>query len=107
MAPRFDIYKNTDMTLPVEYAAIKSALQHLSLYVSAYTKNSRFRVNCVSPGGILDGQNESFLNKYNFSSRTKGMLDPEDIIGTVAFLCSDSSRYICGQNIVVDDGFSI
>ena len=107
IAPKFSIYEGTAMTTPVEYAAIKSAIQHLSLYVSAYTKGSKFRVNCISPGGILDNQDNSFLEKYNSLSRTKGMLDPCDITGTVAFLCSDLSKYICGQNIVVDDGFSL
>jgi NAD(P)-dependent dehydrogenase (short-subunit alcohol dehydrogenase family) len=34
------------------------------------------------------------------------MLDPADIAGTLPFLLSDQSRYINGQNIVVDDGWS-
>lgn len=107
MAPRFDVYAGTSMTMPVEYAAIKSALQHLETYVSAYTKGSKFRVNSVSPGGILAGQDHAFLDRYNSYCREKGMLDPKDITGTVLFLLSDASEYICGQNLIVDDGFSI
>tara|TARA_B100001057_G_scaffold218174_1_gene218312 strand:+ start:3099 stop:3875 length:777 start_codon:yes stop_codon:yes gene_type:complete len=107
IAPKFDIYKKTNMTLPVEYAAIKAAIIHLSSYVSALTKGSEFRVNCISPGGILDGQEEEFLKNYKAHSRKKGMLNPQDLIGTVAFLCSDSSKYICGQNIIIDDGFTL
>lgn len=106
-APRFDIYEKTNMTLPVEYAAIKSAILQLSLYVSAFTKNSKFRVNCISPGGILNNQEKEFVSNYNSFSRTKGMLDPEDLLGAVVFLCSDSSKFICGQNIVIDDGFTL
>lgn len=106
MAPRFEVYAGTKMTMPVEYAAIKSALQHLVSYVTAYTKGSMFRVNCVSPGGIVAGQDQAFLDRYNRYCRAKGMLDAEDIVGAVLFLLSDSSRYICGQNIVVDDSFS-
>tara|TARA_B100000123_G_C25706926_1_gene418053 strand:- start:172 stop:948 length:777 start_codon:yes stop_codon:yes gene_type:complete len=104
--PNFDLYKETSMTLPVEYVAIKSGIQSLSKYFSSYTKGSRFRVNCVCPGGILDGQDEVFLKKYNSYARTKGMLDSKDINGVTAFLCSDESEFICGQDIVVDDGFS-
>ncbi|RPF75011.1 MAG: SDR family oxidoreductase [Rickettsiales bacterium TMED289] len=107
IAPKFDIYKKTTMTMPIEYAAIKASIIHLSSYVAAYTKGSEFRVNCISPGGILDGQDEEFLENYKAYSRTKGMLNPEDLIGAVAFLCSDSSKFVCGQNIVVDDGFSL
>jgi|TARA_B100001057_G_scaffold490330_2_gene578387 NAD(P)-dependent dehydrogenase (short-subunit alcohol dehydrogenase family) len=107
MPPRFDLYEDTNMTMPVEYAAIKSGIQHLSKYLSKLTKSSSFRTNCVSPGGILDGQDKKFLERYKKYSRKKGMLDPEDIFGTVVFLCSEESRYICGQNIIIDDGFSL
>lgn len=107
MAPRFEVYAGTPMTMPVEYAAIKSALQHLGSYVSAYTKGTKFRVNCVSPGGILAGQDQAFLDRYNSYCRDKGMLEPKDILGAVLFLLSDASEYICSQNFVVDDGFSV
>lgn len=107
MAPRFDIYNGTGMTMPVEYAAIKSAIQHLTTYAAAFSKGTSFRVNCVSPGGILAGQDESFLNKYNSHCRNKGMLDAADVSSTVLFILSDKSSYITGQNIVVDDGFSL
>lgn len=105
MPPRFEVYSGTDMTMPVEYAAIKSALQHVGSYVTAYTKGSKFRVNCVSPGGIFAGQDDAFLRSYNRFCRDKGMLDPEDVVGAIIFLLSDSAKYICGQNIVVDDSF--
>lgn len=105
MPPRFDVYSGTDMTMPVEYAAIKSALQHLGSYFTAYMKGSKFRVNCVSPGGILAGQDMAFLNRYKSYCRDKGMLDANDVVGAVLFLLSDSAKYICGQNIIVDDSF--
>lgn len=107
MAPRFEVYAGTPMTMPVEYAAIKSGLQHIGSYVSAYTKGSKFRVNCVSPGGILAGQDQAFLDRYNSYCRDKGMLEPNDIVGTIVFLLSDASEYVCGQNIIVDDAFRV
>ena len=94
------------MTLPAEYVAIKSAIQSLSQYLSNYTKGSKFRVNCICPGGVLDGQDKLF-KKIQFFCSLKGMLSPEDINGLTAFLCSDDSKYIRGQNIVIDDGFSL
>ncbi|WP_455272853.1 oxidoreductase [Rhizobium herbae] len=106
MAPRFEVYDGTTMTMPVEYAAIKSAVQHLTSYVTKYTSGSLFRANCVSPGGIFAHQDERFVERYRSFSRKKGMLDSEDVTGAVLFLLSDAAQYICGQNIVVDDGFS-
>ena len=106
MAPRFSIYESTSMTMPVEYAAIKSGIIHLTKYVTSFTKKSKFRVNTVSPGGIIDNQDEAFIIQYERYSRLKGMLYPQDISGAVLFLLSDNSEFICGQNIVVDDCFS-
>ncbi|MCE2594063.1 flagellin modification protein A [Motilimonas cestriensis] len=107
IAPKFEIYDNTSMTMPVEYAAIKSAIQHLNKYVVAYVNDSRFRINCVSPGGIFDHQPEAFLAAYKEKTHGAGMLDVEDIVGAVLFLLSEQSRFVTGQNIVVDDGFSL
>lgn len=107
IAPKFSVYEGTGMTMPVEYAAIKSGLLHLNRYVTAEMKGTEFRVNSVSPGGILAGQPESFIERYNSQCSFKGMLDPTDIIGTVSFLLSDDSRYILGQNLVIDDSFSV
>lgn len=107
LPPKFDIYDNTPMTMPVEYAAIKSALIHLSKYVVKYVNDSRFRVNLVSPGGILDSQPDEFLDSYKRKTLGKGMLDVEDVIGSIIFLLSRSASYVNGQNIVVDDGFTL
>lgn len=107
VAPKFDIYNNTSMTTPVEYAAIKSALLHLNKYAAAYVNDSHFRINSVSPGGIFDHQPEVFLEAYKKNTHGEGMLDVEEIIGSILFLLSDQSKFITGQNIVVDDGFSL
>jgi NAD(P)-dependent dehydrogenase (short-subunit alcohol dehydrogenase family) len=105
--PRFDIYEDTSMTMPVEYAAIKSAVVHLTRYFAKYFKLEGIRANCISPGGIISNQPESFLNAYGKYCGNKGMLETRDIIGTLLFLLSDDSRYITGQNLIVDDGFTL
>lgn len=107
VAPEFDIYQDVAFTMPVEYAAIKSALIHLSKYVCKYVGHSDFRVNVISPGGILDQQPAEFTEKYREKCMGTGMLPPESMAGTVLFLLSDDARYINGQNIIVDDGFTL
>jgi NAD(P)-dependent dehydrogenase (short-subunit alcohol dehydrogenase family) len=109
MVPRFDVYAGTAMTMPVEYSAIKAGIEHMTRYVNAYMKGrgTAFRANCVSPGGIRDGQDERFLNSYRAHCMSKGMLESADVIGTILFLLSDQSRYLAGQTLVVDDGFSL
>ena len=107
MAPRFEVYEGTSMTMPVEYAAIKSAIVHLTRYFAQYFKGTGIRVNCLSPGGILANQPGEFLAAYNRHCASKGMLTAEDVVGALLFLLSDESRYMTGQNLFVDDGFSI
>ncbi len=107
IAPKFEVYDDSSMTMPVEYAAIKSAIIHLTKYIAKYVKDHKIRLNCLSPGGILDGQPKSFLSKYNAQCVNKGMLGVEDLLPTLIFLLSDGSTTITGQNIVVDDGFCL
>jgi NAD(P)-dependent dehydrogenase (short-subunit alcohol dehydrogenase family) len=107
LAPRFEIYAGTAMTMPVEYAAIKSAVIQLTRYFAQYFKADGIRCNAISPGGILDRQPDAFLKRYNSHCGKKGMLDAQDIAGVLLFLLSDASRYMTGQDLIVDDGFCL
>lgn len=107
IAPRFEIYEGTSMTMPVEYAVIKSGLLHLTKYMAKQFKRKNIRVNAISPGGIFDNQPKEFIDKYNNFCMGKGMLDRQDVIGALIFLLSDSSKHINGQNIIIDDGFTL
>ncbi len=107
MAPKFEVYDQTSMTMPVEYAAIKSAIIHLTKYMAKYFKGRNIRVNSLSPGGVLDKQPMLFVEAYRNQCLNKGMLDRADLRGTLVYLLSDMSQYVNGQNIVVDDGFSL
>jgi len=107
IAPRFELYEGTSMSMPVEYAAIKAGVVHLTRYFAQYCKGEGIRCNAIAPGGIRDGQPESFQARYDARSGTKGMLDPEVVSGALVFLLSNASRHVTGQTLVVDDGFSL
>lgn len=107
IAPRFEIYQETGMTMVVEYAAIKSAVIHLTRYLAKYFKGENIRVNCISPGGIEDNQPETFLANYNSYGMSKGMLGAEDLTGALVFLLSEASTFVNGQNLIVDDGWTL
>ena len=57
-------------------------------------------------GGILDNQNELFLERYKSACNSKGMLNAKDITGTLIYLLSSESQYVNGQNFIIDDGWS-
>lgn len=107
LAPRFEVYAGTAMTMPVEYAAIKSGIIQLTRYFAQYFKADGIRVNCLSPGGIFDQQPEPFLERYRSHCGSKGMLDPDDLDGTLLYLLSDASRHVTGQDFIVDDGYTL
>ncbi len=107
-APRFDIYEGTGMTNAVEYAAIKGAIINLTRYLASYLGRYNIRVNCISPGGFYDHQPETFVKKYSQKVLLgKRMANVDDLTGALLFLLSDASKYITGQNIVVDGGWSL
>ena len=107
IAPRFEIYSDTKMTMPVDYAVNKSAIIHFTCYLAKYLKDKNIRVNTISPGGVYNNQPECFVKKYSKLAINKGMLDKEDIAGSLIYLISDLSKYVNGQNIIVDDGWTL
>tara|TARA_B100000780_G_C20977565_1_gene390490 strand:- start:77 stop:847 length:771 start_codon:yes stop_codon:yes gene_type:complete len=107
IAPKFEIYKSTELTSPVEYSAIKSGIIHLNKYFSKYLKGKNIRVNCISPGGIINNHSDIFKKNYSMHTLNKGMLDSSDLTGTLIYLLSDMSKFINGQNIIIDDGFTL
>ena len=106
-APKFEHYHHLKMNSPIEYSAIKSGIISVSKYLSKYYKNKNIRINCISPGGIKDNQPNLFIKRYRKSCNLKGLLDGKDISKIIMFLLSDQSKYISGQNLVIDDGWSL
>lgn len=106
-APKFENYEGTDMDAVVDYSIIKAGINHMTRWMAKYLANTGIRVNAIAPGGILDNQPQSFLEKYRKCCTSKGMLDSKDINGTLLYLLSDMSKYVNGQVIVVDDGWGL
>lgn len=106
-APKFSHYEGTGMTSPIEYSAIKAGVIAITKYLAKLYFGQDLRINCISPGGILDAQPEKFLSQYRSSCNSKGMLDANDLTGLFLFLLSDEAKYISGQNFVIDDGWSL
>lgn len=106
VGPDFTVYGDTGMTMPAAYSAIKGGLINFSRYLASYYGAYNIRVNCVSPGGIFDHQNTVFVENYKAKVPMRRMGLPDDISGPVAFLLSEDSRYITGQNLIVDGGWT-
>jgi len=102
----FSVYENTELTSPAAYSAIKGGLINFSRYLASYFGKYNLRSNCVSPGGVFNNQNKTFVGQYSQKVPLKRMANPNDIAPTVSFLLSSESNYITGQNIAVDGGWT-
>lgn len=106
VGPDFNVYNNTDLTMPAAYSAIKGGVINFTRYLSSYYGKNKIRVNCVSPGGIFNNQPIEFIKNYENKVPMKRMGTPEDISPAVSFLLSDDSSYITGQNLIIDGGWT-
>ena len=106
VGPDFTVYNGTTMTMPAAYSAIKGGIINFTRYLAAYLGPSNIRVNAISPGGIFDNQNSVFVENYCNKVPMRRMGLPEDISPSVIFLLSEEAKYITGQNLAVDGGWT-
>jgi len=105
--PDFSIYAGVDMSNPVNYAFAKGGMINLTRYLASFLAPYNIRVNCLSPGGFeTESMPEPFVEAYRRRTLLGRMAEADDIKGPAVFLASDASRYITGQNIPVDGGWT-
>jgi NAD(P)-dependent dehydrogenase (short-subunit alcohol dehydrogenase family) len=103
--PDYSLYDGTDMGNPAAYAVSKGGLIQLTRWL-ATTLAPDIRVNAISPGGVLRNQPKEFIQRYNARTPLGRMATEEDFKGVIAYLASDLSQYVTGQNLLVDGGWT-
>lgn len=94
------------------YAASKAGLSGLTAELAVQWARHSIRVNAVAPGffrseitdGMYDDERSSAWLRRNTPLPYEGGVD--DIVGAVLWLVSDAGRYVTGQTIVVDGGWT-
>jgi NAD(P)-dependent dehydrogenase (short-subunit alcohol dehydrogenase family) len=82
------------------YGASKAAVVNMTKYFAT------LRVNTLSPGGVLGGQDEQFKSKYGARVPVGRMAQADDLKGPLVFLASRASSYVTGHELRVDGGFT-
>jgi len=109
------------ITRVVGYSAAKAGVVNFTEWLAvemAKKFGEGIRVNAISPGFFLTEQNRSLLSNPDGSFTARGQAaihqtpftrfgKPEELIGTLVFLCSDASAFVTGVNIPVDGGFNV
>lgn len=104
--PDWQLYEGTTMSNPAAYSASKGGLIQLTRWLST-TISPNVRVNAISPGGVFRSQPERFVARYESRTPLGRMATEDDFRGAIAYLASDMSRYVTGQNLRVDGGWGV
>ncbi|PIP52061.1 short-chain dehydrogenase, partial [Candidatus Beckwithbacteria bacterium CG_4_10_14_0_2_um_filter_47_25] len=98
-------YAGKPMGVSAGYAASKGGVIALTKYfASLYAP--KIRVNCVTPGGIFDNQDENFVKKYSAKTMLGRMAKRNEVSGALLYLASDLSSYVTGANLAIDGGLT-
>lgn len=105
VGPDMRLYEGTPMAHPAAYAASKGGLVQLMRYLATVLA-PRIRVNTVSPGGVWREPIPMFQDRYVSRTPLNRMATEEDLKGAIAYLSSNLSAYVTGQNLLVDGGWT-
>jgi NAD(P)-dependent dehydrogenase (short-subunit alcohol dehydrogenase family) len=96
------------------YAASKGAMISAVRSMAIEFAKKRICVNCVSPGTVLTPLMQNFLStlsEKDYQKRIDGFLlglgETEDVANACVYLLSDASRWVTGQNLIVDGGYTV
>ena len=107
------IYKKTDMSENMMYPLIKGGISSFTKQMASYYGKYNITINNLCPGGVLESrkgkkkQNKNFLKNYSNKVPLCRLANSGEIASVAAFLLSNYSDYITGQDIIVDGGWSI
>lgn len=94
------------------YAVTKGALGQLAKVLAAEWGRYGIQVNCIAPGFVITDLNRAMWQDPKMHDWLKGVQanpepgTPGDVAPLAVFLCGAGARYITGQIIAVDGGYS-
>ena len=99
------------------YSGAKAAVSNFTQWLAVHFSKVNIRVNAIAPGFFLTDQNRTLLTNVDGSLTDRGNTiishtpmsrfgTPDDLTGTLLWLCGNGSSFVTGVVIPVDGGFS-
>ena len=95
------------------YSATKGALVSMCRSLAVELATEQIRVNCLAPGWVpteLAAKAESKLEDAQLQAISDmhplGLGRPDDVANAAAFLLADTGRWVTGQTLVIDGGYT-
>ena len=82
-------------------------MEGLTKYYATLLAKKDIRINNIRIGGVQNNQPKNFLKNFLKKTPAKKMAKKEDLAKVVDFLCSENSKYIIGENISFDGGYTL
>lgn len=107
VSPNHRVYPDTGIFQPVAYSVSKQGVIALTKYLATLWADKNIRVNSLSPGGVWNGHEGLFYERYKQLNPSGDMAQKSDMNGGIVFLASDASKHIVGHNLIIDGGYSV
>lgn len=104
--PHHLIYEGMPFKSFSAYSATKAGIHGLTLWLAGYWAKRECTVNTIAPGAVFNGHSDEFQKRISELIMNGRMANPQEIANVMMFLCSENARYMTGQIINVDGGFS-
>ena len=106
VSPNHNMYPGTGISQPVAYSVSKHGVVSLTKYLATLWADKGVRVNCLTPGGIWNGHDGLFLERFKNLNPIGRMSDKSELRGGLVYLASEASSHVVGHNLIIDGGWT-
>lgn len=106
VSPNHRVYPGTGISQPVAYSVSKHGVVSLTKYIATLWADKGVKVNALTPGGIWNGHQGLFLERFEQLIPIGRMSDKTELRGGIVYLASDASSHVIGHNLIIDGGWT-